>query len=90
MDFTPFMLTALPEPYAMINRLRRAHFSMTAHTHRFWQLILVTDGVLTARTGCCWPASPPGRPRAATARCSTIWTRIWRTACGWTTRRARC
>ncbi len=50
MDFTPFMLTALPEPYAMINRLRRAHFSMTAHTHRFWQLILVTDGVLTVST----------------------------------------
>lgn len=40
----------LPEPYLQLNILTRGNFRMERHCHDFWQLILVTDGVLEVRT----------------------------------------
>lgn len=45
------MESNLPNPYKRINQLQRGSFTMTSHSHPFWQLILVTDGQLHIKTG---------------------------------------
>lgn len=41
----------LPEPYLLINQLYRGPFAKEAHSHPFWQIILVTGGQLQITAG---------------------------------------
>ncbi|MBO5199328.1 MAG: helix-turn-helix domain-containing protein [Lachnospiraceae bacterium] len=45
-----FIKNHLPDPYLPISPLERGPFDMPLHSHDFWQLIAVTDGLLTVRT----------------------------------------
>lgn len=45
-----FVDTAFPPPYRQVHLIRRGEFDMAMHQHAFWQLIVVTDGLLEITT----------------------------------------